>query len=127
IREDHNRTIPIGVITATDRDSNINNQMKYSLDDQTIPFYLTSNGELKLNSSVDREQRTIYEFNAIVMDVNESLISSSVPVIVHITDINDNAPRWISPQVNHTHLAINKDLIPLGSIIGHLQAEDSDE
>ena len=121
IAENFPRTKPVGVIGAADLD--LHSRLSYRIDkDET--FAINSRGEIFLRSSLDREQRDRYRFQVIVSDAS---FQRSVPVMVHILDVNDCQPQWKVPSENRTILLINKDVMTLGTIILKFEATDQDD
>ncbi|VDK58664.1 unnamed protein product [Cylicostephanus goldi] len=49
-------------------------------------------GVIYVNENIDREVRNVYDLTVTAQDQGKPPLSSSVPVRVHISDINDNAP-----------------------------------
>ena len=111
--------IPIGTFildaTATDADLGVNGQVSYSLTSDTplLPFSINpSTGEVTTISTLDREQIDRYEFSITASDNGAPVRSTSVTIIVNVTDINDNAP------VFNENLPITVPFLEAGSFDG---------
>ena len=120
IAENFTRAKPVGVMRAKDLDHHP--RLTYRIDKEDT-FSINPRGEIYLQSSVDREQRDRYRFHVIVSDTS---FQRSVPVTVHILDVNDCQPQWRVPSDNRTILVINKDTMPPGTMILKLDATDQD-
>jgi protocadherin delta 1 len=76
---------------------------------QPLPFKLTSDGLLTIDSDLDREKTESYEFTVICQDQGEKSErqSSEIDVLVYVKDINDNCPTSVNVTKN---AFINKDV-----------------
>lgn len=90
----------IGKIEANDEDFGQNGNVTYSIyGKERVPFIISpTNGMLRANGDLDREQKTIYEFKIMAADngPGESKMFSLVEVEINILDLNDNAPEFIN-------------------------------
>ncbi|KAK4470178.1 hypothetical protein MN116_005758 [Schistosoma mekongi] len=113
-------------------------------DDELIRKYFTirENG-LYLQNVLDREERTNYHFYVQVHDLQynnitnihnnktvlNEYLTSQTEIFIHVTDINDNIPIFIFPNV--TTSSGNRLIISchemLGSSIGQIQGYDPDQ
>ena len=92
-------------ITATDLDSGSNAELTYTLDSlgdseiDTIFSINSSTGEVYLSnvSILEREVTPSYSFLVNVTDGGTPSLSSSSPVTVNVTDVNDNVPQFTAP------------------------------
>ncbi|XP_073992691.1 cadherin 89D isoform X2 [Rhodnius prolixus] len=89
----------VGRVVAKDNDYGPNGNLTYSMlqkrDNFTSsPFLITSDGEIIVSGKIDRETKEIYSFKVLAQDHGplDKRLRSTVEVIVHISDINDNAP-----------------------------------
>lgn len=115
----------IGFIRAYDLD--LNSKLTYFIENQkqnNYPFSINQNGELIIKNPIDREIQDLYLFNVTVSD---NYFKSTVPVEIHVLDINDCVPIWIKPSENRTVLIMNKDRTTIGSTIVKIEAIDYDE
>ncbi|CAM4964161.1 unnamed protein product [Rotaria socialis] len=110
-----------GLIRAYDNDLNTN--FIYYIEDED-KFIINQYGEIFLQSSIDREIQDKYQF---IVTVSDNYFQTSVPVFIHLLDINDCQPQWTNPFKNHTKLFINRDVITIGTMIIKLKAVDQDD
>ena len=113
---------PFGIIRAFDRD--INSKLIYQIEDEQTIFEINHKGEIFLQTSLDRENQDRYDFNITAFDQHFKI---SVPIIIHILDVNDCQPEWKYPSINQTNFFVNKDLSIIGMKILQLEAIDRDD
>ncbi|KAM9033570.1 protocadherin-8-like [Sarcophilus harrisii] len=96
-------------LDATDPDEGPNGDVVFSFSDRTpseaqFPFHLDPrSGRLTLAGPVDYEQKETYELDVRAQDQGPGPRASNCKVIVHIRDVNDNAP-----DITITPLAVAK-------------------
>uniref|UniRef100_A0A3B4AI51 Uncharacterized protein n=1 Tax=Periophthalmus magnuspinnatus TaxID=409849 RepID=A0A3B4AI51_9GOBI len=117
---------PVGTyvttITALDQDSLLNN-LFYSIQDGNTHFSFAvnpSNGIILVNTPLDREQWPFYNLTLTATDFGFPPATGTTNVIVTIGDVNDNAPLLTITE------AEIKENLPQGSLVGKLNAIDSD-
>ena len=114
-------------ILATDRDQNLNGRIMYTFDggnDGDGAFVVdVYSGIVRTNRPLDRETVPYYELVALALDRGTPQLSSTVPIIVEVGDINDNPPKFESKQLEY----YIKENSPLGSVVGVIEAVDPDE
>ncbi|CAD6998912.1 unnamed protein product [Ceratitis capitata] len=99
IEENMRRGALVGVVGATDLDVGENAEIRYSLIPTNSSFQVNSiTGEITTREPLDRELRAVYDLVAEARDQGTPYRSARVPVKVHITDVNDNAPDIVDPQ-----------------------------
>lgn len=108
--------------------SNISNaQLFYSIIDPLLdlkfPFSIHPyNGNLSINDrGIDHEAKNFYEFFVRAEDTILG-ISTEVEVLVHIEDVNDNAPQFSLPL----YTFVIDENTPINTIIGNVSASDED-
>ena len=84
---------------AKDLDEGLNGTVTYSIvNDSTTDFYIDpTSGDLFTNTSIDREEITMYHFVVQAVDNPENStfqLSSTATVNVIVVDRNDNSPVW---------------------------------
>uniref|UniRef100_A0A8C6TAA4 Cadherin domain-containing protein n=1 Tax=Neogobius melanostomus TaxID=47308 RepID=A0A8C6TAA4_9GOBI len=117
---------PVGsyvtAVTALDQDSFLNN-LFYSIQDGNTHFSFAvnpSNGIILVNTPLDREQWPLYNLTVTATDFGFPRATGTTNVIVIIGDVNDNAPLLTVTE------AQIKENLPQGSLVGKLNAIDSD-
>ena len=122
----------IGQLTGHDFDINENGNFIFSLDSDyvgsKVPFTVFSNGIIKSNRELDREEQSRYNFIVNIIDQGDPNLSSSAPVTVDVLDLNDNAPNITFPGKLNKSLTI---LYPVSDSalalpVTHVEAYDKD-
>ncbi|KAM9795547.1 protocadherin alpha-13-like [Neosynchiropus ocellatus] len=125
VKEDAEMGSVVALVTVSDKDGGKNGLTKCQLAGP-VPFKLTSNYKnyysLVVDGPLDREENSFYNVTIIATDEGSPVLSSSVRVSVHVSDVNDNAPRFNEPSVNF-YVAEN---CPVGASIGSVIASDPD-
>lgn len=116
----------VGIVQATDSDSNENGTVIYQLISDTNTFHLENvTGELRTIAPLDRETIPKYQLIVVAFDTptNSSLsFTSTATIIITIVDINDNLPVW-----DYTYVSVGVlDTEPVNYNLVTLQAHDSD-
>ncbi|KAK6741188.1 hypothetical protein RB195_009193 [Necator americanus] len=128
VKENSPQNIVVVKIDATDGDdvdSNSPSSLRYKIskgDPQSFfridqhTGYITTSGSRRL----DRETQREHELRVSLCDSGEPQLCSSVPVIVSIEDVNDNAPIFAQPIYHHN--------VPAGviGIVSRVFASDAD-
>uniref|UniRef100_A0A3B4WZ93 Cadherin domain-containing protein n=1 Tax=Seriola lalandi dorsalis TaxID=1841481 RepID=A0A3B4WZ93_SERLL len=101
--------------------------LRYFMEKLDIPIAIEeTSGELFTTDVLDRETVAIYRLTVIGSDKHPTQpLSSSVLVTVVIGDINDHWPRFTNSPYPAVTFSVPEDL-PVGSVIGRIQAEDRD-
>ena len=127
VREDAIPGTSILEILATDRDQDLNGRIVYTFqggNDGDGAFVVDpSSGIVRTARPLDRETVPYYELVALAVDRGTPQLSSNIPIIVDIKDINDNPPIFSSDQLEY----FIKENSPIGSVVGLIEAEDPDE
>uniref|UniRef100_UPI00398EF842 protocadherin gamma-C5-like n=1 Tax=Pristiophorus japonicus TaxID=55135 RepID=UPI00398EF842 len=115
----------IALVSVTDRDSNENGRTDCQIS-PGVPFDLKTSSRnsyrLIIRDILDRERAAEYAVAVTCKDQGSPPLSTNKTMIVHISDINDNAPSFI--QSSHT-VYVNENNSP-GSSIGSVIAFDPD-
>ncbi|XP_072352111.1 protocadherin-23 [Scyliorhinus torazame] len=128
-------------LIATDKDDRSNGEITYLLIDDTFgAFTINSNtGIIVTTNELDRETKSQYVFRAVASDNNiQSPKSTTVNVMIHIKDVNDNFPIFmqnpviarvtVDTQISHiiaTVKAADKDLGQHGIVTFQITEPDS--
>ena len=88
---------PVDEVRASDPDSSaeLNGILQYSLDPVSVPFQISSSGELTTTIGLDREDIPSHTFDVIVTDLGDPQLGIQTTVTVTVTDVNDNAPSFL--------------------------------
>nr|KAF6346486.1 FAT atypical cadherin 4 [Pipistrellus kuhlii] len=111
-------------VSATDKDSGPNGQLDYDIvnGNKEHSFSIDhATGEIRSIRPLDREKVSQYVLTIKSSDKGSPSQSSSVKVIIHILDENDNAPRF--SQIFSAHVSENS---PLGYTVTRVTTSDED-
>lgn len=122
------KNLPIvGRLFAEDPDAGPNGQFSFDFASPRYPeFILDYDTGLLKAGMLDRELKTVYNFNVTVTDKGNPPRSSMALVTVHVLDANDNMPRIIYPD-NHNNTIKLMYTTPKDSVIARVEADDIDE
>lgn len=99
----------VGIVNASDADAMHNGQIVYSLK-PSGPFVIDRNGRIMISRAVDRETMAQYKMRVIAvdqaLDANRRL-TATADVIIHVMDINDNAPQFRYPNASNNRLHLS--------------------
>ncbi|KAM4732200.1 protocadherin alpha-3-like [Anableps anableps] len=125
VKEDAEIGSVVALITVTDKDGGKNGQTRCKLVGST-PFKLHSNYKsyysLAVDGPLDREAHGSYNLTVVANDDGVPSLSSTSVIIVHISDVNDNAPRFLDSVIN----IYVKENSPVGTRIFTISAVDAD-
>jgi hypothetical protein len=129
----------LATLTAVDRDRGSNGTVRYRLTAVTVtgggssggelptttppPFQLhPENGELTVNSQLDRETVAAYELTVTAEDMGRPPLTSSLLVSVAVEDVNDNAPLFYP---THYFVVLQQDF-STADLVVQVRATDRD-
>ncbi|NXT34998.1 PCD23 protein, partial [Pelecanoides urinatrix] len=128
VREDLEEGSAILDLFASDEDDGLNGEVMYSLIDDTFGVFAIDSvtGSVVTTKALDRETKSQYTFRAVASDCSTHLPrSTTVSVVVHINDVNDNDPvflqnpirAFVSAEtcVNETVATVRAEDMDLGS------------
>lgn len=113
---------------ASDKDDGLNGEVTYSLIDDTFGAFAIDSvsGSIVTTKALDRETKSQYTFRAVASDCSTHLPrSTTVSVVVHVDDVNDNDPIFLQnpirafvpaeTHVNETVATVRAEDVDLGS------------
>ncbi|XP_033920339.1 protocadherin-23 [Melopsittacus undulatus] len=128
VREDLEEGSAILHLSASDEDDGLNGEVTYSLIDDTFGAFAIDSvtGSIVTTKALDRETKSQYTFRAVASDCSTHLPrSTTVSVVVHIDDVNDNDPIFLQnpirsfvpaeTSVNETVATVRAEDMDLGS------------
>ncbi|XP_031159075.1 protocadherin alpha-4-like isoform X4 [Sander lucioperca] len=125
VKEDAEIGSVVALVTVTDTDGGKNGQARCTLIG-SAPFKLTSNYKnyysLVVDGPLDREGYSFYSVTIMAADEGTPPLSSTNVITVQVSDVNDNAPRFLEPVIN----IYVKENSPVGARIYTITAVDSD-
>ncbi|XP_055064628.2 protocadherin alpha-2 isoform X5 [Misgurnus anguillicaudatus] len=125
VKEDTKSGTAVALVTVSDKDGGKNGIVHCALKG-AYPFKLESSYNnhysLVVDGPLDRESVTHYNITITATDEGTPSLSNSSIIIVHIADVNDNAPRFPASVIN-TYLSENSQA---GGLITKVTADDSD-
>ncbi|XP_049898395.1 protocadherin alpha-4-like [Epinephelus moara] len=125
VKEDAEVGTAIALVSVLDKDGGKNGVVKAVIAND-VPFKLETNYKnyysLVVDGPLDRE--TVAEYNVTIVATDEGTppLSSTNIVTVHVSDVNDNPPRFSEPQIN----VYVKENSPVGAVIKTVTAADAD-
>ncbi|KAM9377513.1 uncharacterized protein KZ484_009837 [Pholidichthys leucotaenia] len=125
VKEDADVGSVVASITVSDKDGGNNGQTRCKLVGST-PFKLVSNYKnyysLVVDGPLDRESCSVYNVTITANDEGVPSLSSTRVINVQLSDVNDNAPRFLEPVI---HIYV-KENSPVGAPIYTISAVDPD-
>ncbi|XP_060765495.1 protocadherin alpha-4-like [Neoarius graeffei] len=125
VREDAKKGTVIALITVQDKDGGNNGKVRCFISHNS-PFVLESTQgkyySLVLNDALDREENALYNVSITATDEGVPPLSSTAVLTVHISDVNDNAPRFPESSLS-VYVEENS---PAGALIASVSAQDTD-
>ncbi|XP_071760932.2 protocadherin alpha-2-like [Centroberyx gerrardi] len=125
VKEDAELGTIVALITVSDEDGGSNGITNCKVVG-SVPFKLKSNYKndysLVVDGPLDRESTSHYSVTITATDAGTPPLSSTSVVIVHVSDVNDNAPGFTEPVVK----VYVKENSPIGAVISKINAFDPD-
>uniref|UniRef100_A0A4W5QKR6 Cadherin domain-containing protein n=1 Tax=Hucho hucho TaxID=62062 RepID=A0A4W5QKR6_9TELE len=125
VKEDAKEGTAIALVSILDKDGGKNGGVHCKVKNK-VPFKLETNYEnyysLVVDGPLDRESDSHYNVNIIATDEGTPPLSSTSVITVHVSDVNDNGPRFSEPVIN----VYVKENSPIGEIITTVSAVDVD-
>ncbi|XP_059201777.1 protocadherin alpha-2-like isoform X8 [Centropristis striata] len=125
VKEDAELGTIVALVTVSDKDGG-NNGVTNCKVVGSVPFKLRSNYKndysLVVDGPLDRENTSLYNVTITATDEGSPPLSSNRIITVHVSDVNDNAPRFTEPVIN----VYLKENSPTGSVIYTIKAFDPD-
>ncbi|XP_066572861.1 protocadherin alpha-8-like [Amia ocellicauda] len=125
VKEDAKTGTVIALITISDKDGGENGNVLCQIA-ETVPFELKPSYKnyysLVVGGALDRESASQYNVTITAADEGTPPLSSTSVITVHVSDVNDNAPRFIKP-VYEVYVKENN---PVGAVIHTVSAFDPD-
>ncbi|XP_026049612.1 protocadherin alpha-4-like isoform X9 [Astatotilapia calliptera] len=125
VKEDAEVGAAIALVSVLDKDGGNNGAVKAVIANET-PFKLDTNYRnyysLVVTGPLDRETTNEYNVTIIATDEGAPPLSSTSIISVHVSDVNDNSPRFSDPILN----IYVKENSPVGAVIKTLTATDAD-
>ncbi|XP_071380359.1 protocadherin alpha-3-like [Centroberyx affinis] len=125
VKEDAEIGTVVALVTVKDKDGG-NNGLTSCKIVGSVPFKLKLNYKnyysLIVDGPLDRESASEYNVTILASDEGTPPLSSTSMITVHISDVNDNAPRFSEPVIN----VYVKENSPVGATIYTITAVDPD-
>ncbi|KAM3179332.1 hypothetical protein ACTXT7_000810 [Hymenolepis weldensis] len=122
-------------VHARDADAGENARISYHLEpdprDQSSVSYFSidqNTGALFAVVPLDREAKSWHKFTVVATDHGEPPLSTSVEVLVHVENLNDNVPQFINqlaPEAGYSFSVDENE--PPGRFVGQITAVDADD
>ena len=118
--------IELMTMKAYDEDSGTNAAITYSLeaaDNNELPFAIdAADGVIRVVKPIDREVADVIEFCVIASDGGTPPLRTAAHMLVHVSDINDNAPKFEQSSYNVSML----ETAQRGQTVCEVRATDAD-
>ncbi len=125
VKEDAKSGTAVALVTVSDKDGGKNGIVHCALKG-SFPFKLetsyNNHYSLVVDGPLDRESVSLYNITITAADEGTPSLSSSTVITVHISDVNDNAPRFPAPVIN----AFLSENGQAGGLVTKVSADDSD-
>ncbi|XP_038157747.1 protocadherin alpha-9-like isoform X10 [Cyprinodon tularosa] len=125
VKEDASIGTAIALVSISDKDAGKNAKVNCEISNN-VPFKLESNYNnyysLVVGAHLDREKTPQYNISIIATDEGSPPLSSRSVILLHVSDVNDNTPRFIEDTVN----IFIKENNPTGMVIKTVSAVDAD-
>ncbi|XP_071953449.1 cadherin-23-like [Antedon mediterranea] len=115
----------IGKVSATDADSILNAEIKYSIisgNENELFTLSSSGGDLILSKHLNREEKASYILFIRAEDFHQPSLHTESTVIITVLDVNDNFPIWIQDSYS-----VNLTEGSSPALLLQVQATDFDE
>ncbi|RZF46512.1 hypothetical protein LSTR_LSTR009294 [Laodelphax striatellus] len=133
VLESANQGTPILTVKATDGDmargANGFGDIRYAISGENAGLFEIDplSGDIKVsgNGTIDRERQSVLRFVAIATDTPNGGANqrrSTVPIIIEVEDVNDNAPQFSVDQ----YTAVVLENVPPGTSVLNVTATDLD-
>lgn len=122
----------IGVVKAVDRDSGSNGVVTFAFARSTQHAVAglfsvgADSGEIRVTGLVDFERRRRYSLGIVASDGGSNPLSSHAIVTVHVTDVNDNAPRISVSPLTQSGTPEVRENAEVGTFAAHVSVTDPD-
>ncbi|XP_056327813.1 protocadherin alpha-2-like isoform X4 [Danio aesculapii] len=125
VKEDAANGTVVSMITVLDNDAGKNGEIQLKIRD-SLPFKVQNSYKnyytLIVHGPLDRENASEYNVTISATDEGTPPLSSTSVIAVHVSDVNDNAPRFPEPVIN----AYVKENSQIGAVIHTVSAVDPD-
>ncbi|KAM4892460.1 protocadherin gamma-C5-like isoform 3-T3 [Sylvia borin] len=115
----------VGLFNVRDRDSGANGDVSLEISPD-VPFAIRSlqnHFSLVTQKSLDRESTSQYAVELIAQDGGSPALTTTLTLLLNISDVNDNPPRFLQPSYD----AFLQENNPPGSLLCTVSASDPDE
>ncbi|XP_067104133.1 protocadherin alpha-4-like [Osmerus mordax] len=125
VKEDAKLGTAIALVSVLDKDGGENGIVHCHIVNN-VPFKLETNYKnyysLVVDGPLDRESVSQYNVIITVTDKGTPPLSSTSIITVHVSDVNDNAPRFLEPVIN----IYVKENSPIDTVIKTVSSIDDD-
>ncbi|PKU33796.1 protocadherin gamma-c5-like [Limosa lapponica baueri] len=115
----------VGLFNVRDRDSGANGDVSLEISPD-VPFSIRSlqnHFSLVTRESLDRESTSQYIVELIAQDGGSPTLTTTLTLLLNISDVNDNPPRFLQPSYD----AFLPENNPPGSLLCTVSASDPDD
>lgn len=119
-------------VMATDRDEGPNGQIMYGFSSKTQDSYgklfgiNQTNGAIYLKDHLDYEDMAMFHLVVTARDKGADSHPAQATVVIHVRDVNDNAPQITVNTLTRTRNAQISESSEIGTFVAHISAKDHD-
>ncbi|XP_028423953.1 protocadherin Fat 4-like [Perca flavescens] len=114
----------VTVVSATDKDSSFNKEIRYSLREGEGKFSVDPvSGMVSVTGALDRETKAEYSLLMVAEDQGRPAKSATASLLVRVSDINDNVPKFSNAEYQGE--VLETEIV--GTTLLRLSAVDPDE
>ena len=113
----------VTTLSATDRDSNENGMISYTIIDEDVRGFEIDGSDVHTTTPLDYEQDTVHSFTVAAYDHGVPRLTSTVIVVVTVFNEDDECPVFDSTYYSIT---IPPESIELGMVVATVHAIDPD-
>lgn len=124
LREDAAIGDEVTTVKATDEDSGVNAQIKYSVQKGALDAFTVDNqtGVVTVSSNLDYDKRNVYRIIILASDLGMPSLTGSTELTVTVINVNDKKP-YFTPQVQRAEVSADAEV---GTVVHQLSAMDPD-
>ncbi|XP_051801959.1 cadherin EGF LAG seven-pass G-type receptor 1-like [Acanthochromis polyacanthus] len=124
VPEDADVGTTVTAVPATDKDSGLNREIRYSLRGGLGRFSINPmSGVVSVAAALDRETQAEHELLVVAEDQGRPARTATATLLVQVSDINDNVPKFTEAEYQVEVL----ETVAVGTSLHSLSATDPDE
>ncbi|GBP51653.1 Cadherin-87A [Eumeta japonica] len=124
VLEDASIGTEVAQVLASDMDSGVNAEIKYSIQKGALDAFVVDNetGVVTVSSKLDYDKRNTYRINIIASDKGMPSLTGTTELVVQVINVNDKVP-YFTPQIQRAEVSADAEI---DTIVHTLIAMDPD-